>query len=142
MQSRLVSPPAGGALIPAGAAVGILAAASGAGGFGEVGFETLPDGIEAIGVNQILQIRQVVIRKERHRHSLMAHARRATGAMGVGVVTHGKVVVDHVTDVPEIQAPTGDVGRHHHLDAFTAEAIEQRRTLGLLHAAVNRLHGI
>ena len=92
----------------------------------------MPDGIDAIDFDQGLQSRQVVAGEESNRYSLTTHPGRPTGTVGVCVAGAGKVVVDHMTDMPKIQTPTGHVRRHNYPNVLSLETSEERGASGLL----------
>src|SRR3954453_14486422 len=62
----------------------------------------------------------------------------AADAVDVALAVLRRVVVDHVADVVEVEAPGGDVGRDQRRHLAAAEALERPLARGLGHVAVHR----
>ena len=67
-----------------------------------------------------------------------AGAAGAADAVDVALVVLGRVEVDHVGDVGEVEAAGGDVGRDERLHRARAEPAERALALALRHVAVQR----
>ncbi len=68
----------------------------------------------------------------------LARAARAADAMGVDVGLLGRIEVDHVRDVVDVEAARGDVGRDERPHLAGVEALERLLALGLTLVAVDR----
>jgi len=62
--------------------------------------------------------------------------------VGVGFVVRREVIVNHMADVTEIEAATGDVGGHHEVDLVSAETVKNGGSSGLFQASVDILQGV
>ncbi len=74
---------------------------------------------------------------ERNRLARLASARGAANAVHVRLGLHGKVVVDDMRDVIDIEAARGNIGRDQNGRATAAERIKRARASVLRFIAVN-----
>ena len=70
----------------------------------------------------------------------LAGAACAADAVDVILGMMGRVVVDHVTDVGNVEAAGGDVGADQQLDLVGAERVERRHPHPLVEIAMQREH--
>ena len=68
----------------------------------------------------------------------LAGAAGAADAMDVILGVMGRVVVDHVTDVGDVEAARGDVGADQELDFAGAKRVERRHAHALVEIAMQR----
>ena len=85
----------------------------------------MPDRFDAIAIDDDFEGLQVASCHEGHCDSASPHSGGSPGAVGVGIGVAGKVVVDHMSDVAEVQSATGYIGGDHRLYLFFAKAVEQ-----------------
>ena len=107
-----------------GAAGGAFAGCVFLGRVTEIGFIALPDRLDAIIIDDGLEASQIAFCKERQGDAFSAHPCRSARAVRVAVAAGGKVVIDDVAGMGEIESPAGQVRRHHYLDLHPAKPVE------------------
>ena len=91
----------------------------------KVRFGALPDGLDAIDADHGLQVAEVLSHKEGQGDALSAHSCRSSRAMCICVRIGGKVVVNNVCCVREVQSAAGKVRGHHDLDFHSAKPVKK-----------------
>jgi hypothetical protein len=84
--------------------------------------------LESLAVSQAVRnaacLGLLVGEDERDRGAAASSASRATGAVDVVLVLLGRIEVDHLRDIVEVESSRGDVGGNERLDAPTLESGE------------------
>src|SRR3974390_22923 len=132
----------GAAAVPLGiAAVGMMMMRR---GFVRAGLPRPPVGRRDAHPDQTLDIAQIsalLVIAERDRGAFGARARRAPDAVHVAFRHVRQIVVDHMADAVDVDAPRGDVSRDQRSQFAGAEGAEHALALVLRLVAVDRLGG-
>jgi len=107
----------------------------------EVGFGTLPDRLDAIGVDYGLQAEQILFCEQSQGDALPAHSCSPASAVGIGISIAGEIVIDDVTRVGKVQSAAGEGRGDHDLDFEFTKTIEKRCSSGLIESSVNDFCG-
>ena len=91
----------------------------------EVGLDTLPDRLNAIGVDYGLYAIQILFCEQSQGNTLPAHSCSPACAMGIGIGVAGEIVVDDVARVGKVQSAAGEGRSDHDLDFQFTKSIEQ-----------------
>ena len=91
----------------------------------EVGLSALPDWLDAIRVDYGFQAANICFCEQGQGNTLSTHSCGSARTVSIGVGVHGKIVVDHVCRVREVQTAAGQVRSNHDLDFHSAKPVEQ-----------------
>ena len=107
---------------------------------GVIRFPPDPPRRQTVGRNQALDRAQIPVGNQGDGRAFPAHSSGPTRPMGVGDGAAGKIVVDHMRYVGEIQSPTCQVGGNHKANLAVAQTPDNGAALLLLHAAMNHVY--
>ena len=90
----------------------------------QIGRSAFPMRVDGVGVEQALEVAEVVVSDQGQGLALPAHASGPARAVGVDVGVKREIVVDDVGDVRKIEAAPGHVRGDHKADLLLAETAE------------------
>jgi hypothetical protein len=90
-----------------------------------VGFLALPDRLNIVLFEYDLQVPHIASRKQCKRDALAPHPCGSARSVRVSLRIHGKIIVDHVADMAEVQPPARHIRRNHELYRHLPETIEK-----------------
>ena len=97
----------------------------------------MPHGINTIRLEEGSQIFQFLVGHKRHGNARSPHPPGSSGPVRIGFHPPRIVVINHMTDVAEVESAAGQVRRNHEGNLFPAKALEDRSSPRLLQTSVD-----
>lgn len=98
---------------------------------------TVPHGIDAIGLQQGFQVFQFLVGHKGHGNARPPHSPGPSCPVRVGFQAVRVVIINHMTDMTEVEPPTRNVRGHHQGNLVLAKPFEDRRSPRLLQTSMD-----
>ena len=99
----------------------------------------MPHGIDPIDLKKGFQILQLLIGDKSHGNARPTHPAGPSCSVCVGFQATGIVIIDHMTDVTEVESPAGNVRGNHQGNLVLAKPLEDRSPPRLFQTSVDVL---